>query len=137
MKNDMGKAGKIVLLIVSITVVLLISAWLFIGALWSGAFNFMFPNEVAIYHSPDREYSLVFEQMGDPAWPFGPTDVRLTLKNHDGKKIGRVSTQVFNDGGSASEDNIASVSWNDDAVIVILRACEMEDKEISIAYKKR
>ena len=133
----MGKAGKIVLLIVSITVVLLFSAWLFIGALWSGAFNFMHPNEVATYHSPDKEYSLVFEQMGDPAWPFGPTDVRLTLKNHDGKKIERVSTQIFNDGGSASEDNIASIFWNDDAVIVVLRACEMDDKEILIAYKKR
>jgi hypothetical protein len=74
--------------------------------------------------------------MGDPGWPFGPTDVRLTLKNHDGKIIERVSTQVFNDGGKASEYNIASISWNDDTVIVVLRACEMEDKEVSIAYSK-
>jgi hypothetical protein len=29
-----------------------------------------------------------------------------------------------------------SISWNDDAVIVILRASEMQDKEISIAYNK-
>ena len=132
----MGKAGRIVLLIISITVALLIGAWLFIGALWCGAFNFMLPNEIATYHSPDGEYSLVFEQMGDPAWPFGPTDVRLTLKNHDGKIIERISTQVFNDGGSASEYNIASVSWNDDSVIVVLRGAEMEDREVSIAYKK-
>jgi hypothetical protein len=132
----MTKAGKIVLTIVSVVIVLIISAWLFVGALWTGAFNFMFPEEIATYHSPNGEYSLVFEQMGDPAWPFGPADVRLTLKNHTGKMIERVSAQVFNDGGSASKDNIASISWNDDAVIIVLSACEMEDKEVSIAYSK-
>ena len=132
----MSKVGKVALIIVSIAVAFIIGAWLFVGALWTGAFNFLFPNEIATYNSPDGEYSLVFEQMGDPAWPFGPTDVRLTLKNHQGKTIKRVSTQVFNDGGSASEYNIASISWNDDEVIVVLRACEMEDKEISIKYNK-
>ena len=132
----MGKAGKIILLILSITVTLMIGVYFFIGALWSGAFNFMFPNEIVTYQSIDGEYELVFEQMGDPAWPFGPTDVRLTLKNQDGKVIKRVSAQVFNDGGNASENNIASISWKDDAVVVVLSACEMEDKEVSIAYKK-
>ena len=133
----MTKAGKIVLTIVSVVIVLIISAWLFVGALWTGAFNFMFPEEIATYHSPNGEYSLVFEQMGDPAWPFGPADVRLTLKNHTGKIIERVSAQVFNDGGSASKDNIASIAWNDDAVIIVLSACEMEDKEVSIVYTKK
>ena len=132
----MRKIGKIVLIILSIVVVLIIGTYLFIGAIWSGVFNFMLPNEIATYHSPDGEYSLVFEQMGDPGWPFGPTDVRLTLENHDGKIIERISTQVFNDGGNASEHNIASISWNDDAVIVVLRASEMRDKEVSIAYNK-
>ena len=130
----MTKAGKIVLTIVSVVIVLIISAWLFVGALWTGAFNFLFPAEIATYQSPDGEYTLVFEQMGDPAWPFGPADVRLTLKNHTGKIIERVSAQVFNDGGSASKDNIASIAWNDDAVIIVLSACEMEDKEVSIPY---
>ena len=132
----MSRAGKIILILLSIAVALIIGAYFFIGALWSGAFNFMLPNEIATYHSPDGEYSLVFEQMGDPAWPFGPTDVRLTLKNHNGKIIERVSTQLFNDGGNADEDNIVSVSWNDDEAIVVLRASEMKDKEVSIAYNK-
>ena len=132
----MNKAGKIILIVFLIAVALIIGAWLFVGALWTGAFNCMFPTEIATYHSPDGEYTLVFEQMGDPAWPFGPADVRLTLKNHSGKTIRRVSSQVFNDGGSAGKDNIASISWNEGAVIVVLRACEMEDKEISITYSK-
>ena len=132
----MKKIWKYVLFILSITFVLTIGAFLLLGAIWNGTFNFIQPKEIATYNSSNGEYLLVFEQMGDPGWPFGPTDVRLTLKNHDGKIIERVSTQVFNDGASASEYNIASVSWNDDTVIVVIRACEMEDKEVSIAYKK-
>ena len=132
----MRKIGKVVLIILLVALGLLVAAWLFVGALWSGAFNFMFPKEVATYNSPNTEYSLVFEQMGDPAWPFGPADVRLTLKNSDGKVIKRVSTQVFNDGGSASEWNIKSISWDNDAVIVILQGAEMEDTEVPISYNK-
>ena len=130
----MGKTGKIILIILLAVVTLTIGMFLFIGALWSGVLNFLLPKEIATYHSPDGEYSLVFEQMGDPAWPFGPTDVRLTLKNNNGKIIERVSTQLNDDGTNASENNIASVSWNDDGVVVVLRASEMKDKEVSIAY---
>ena len=132
----MNKAGKIILIILSIVVALIVGGYLLVVAFWNGTFNFMLPKEIATYHSPDAEYSLVFEQMGDPAWPFGPTDVRLTLKNCNGEIIERVSTQLSDDGANASEHNIASISWNDDAVIVVLRASEMKDKEISIAYNK-
>ena len=132
----MSKTGKIVSLALLIAVALIIGAYLFIGALWSGMFDFMNVKEIATYNSPDGEYSLVFEQMGDPAWPFGPTDVRLTLKNNNGKIIERVSTQLNDDGTNASENNIASISWNSDEVVVVLRASEMKDKEVSIAYNK-
>lgn len=132
----MSKTGKIILLILSIVVALIIGGYLLVVAFWNGTFNFMLPKEIATYNSPDGEYSLVFEQMGDPQWPFGPTDVRLTLKNYDGKIIERVSTQLSDDGANAGEHNIASISWDNDAVVVVLRASEMEDKEVSIAYKK-
>ena len=131
----MSKAGKILLIIFLIVVALIIGAWLFIGTLWNGAFNFMLPEEIATYHSPDGEYSLLFEQMGDPAQPFGPTDVRLTLKNNNGKIIERVSTQLNDDGTNASENNIASISWNSEEVVVVLVASEMKDKEVVIEYK--
>ena len=133
----MNKAGKIILIILSIVVALIVGGYLLVVAFWNGSFNFMLPKEIATYHSPDAECSLVFEQMGDPAWPFGPTDVRLTLKNHNGKIIERVSTQLNDDGTNASENNIASISWNDDEVVVVLRASEMKDKEVSIAYNSR
>lgn len=132
----MSKIGKIILIISSVIVTLIIGGYLLIVAFWNGTFNFMFPKEIATYNSPDGEYSLVVEQMGDPGWPFGPADVRLTLKNSNGKIIERVSTQIFDDGANAGERNIASISWNDDRLVVVLRASEMEDKEISIAYNK-
>ena len=132
----MNKTAKIVLVVLSVAIVFLIGVCLFVGALWNGAFNFMLPNEIANYHSPDGEHSLVFEQMGDPQWPFGPTDVRLTLKDHNGKIIERVSTQLFDDGANAGEHNIASISWDDDVVTVVLRASEMEDKKVSLGYHK-
>ena len=129
----MNKASKLVLIIFSIIVALIVGGCLLVVAFGNGI---MRPNEIATYNSPNEEYSLIFEQMGDPAWPFGPTDVRLTLKNHDGKIIERISTQLMDDGANASEYNISSISWNNDAVIVVLRASEMKDKEVSIAYNK-
>ena len=133
----MSKAGKIIVSIVSILVVLFISGCLLFVAFWNGALNFMFPNEIATYSSPNGEYSLVFEQMGDPEWPFGATDVRLTLKDHNGKIVERVSEQLNDDGANASESNISAIFWEDDEVIVILSASEMNDKEVSIAYNPR
>ena len=132
----MSKTGKIVSLALLIAVALIIGAYLFIGALWSGMFDFMNVKEIATYNSPDGEYSLVFEQVGDPAWPFGPTDVRLSLKDGIGKRIEQIDTQINDDGANAGEHNVASVTWNDDEVVVVLRASEMKDKEIKIPYNK-
>lgn len=135
--KKIAKAGKAILLAALVAVTLLVIACILFAAYWSGALNFLFPEEVATYSSPDGEYSLVFEQMGEPQWPFGPTDVRLTLKNSDGKTIKRVSTQIHDDGASAGEYHMKSISWNEDGVVVILQGSEMPDKEISIAYSKR
>ncbi|MBP3313482.1 MAG: hypothetical protein J6K84_02360 [Oscillospiraceae bacterium] len=132
----MNKTAKIVLIVLSVAIVFLIGVCLFVGALWNGAFNLIQPKEIKTYHGPEGKYSLVFEQMGDPQWPFGPTDVRLTLKDHNGKIIERVSTQLFDDGANAGEHNIASISWDDDVVTVVLRASEMEDKKVSLGYHK-
>ena len=131
------RGSKIILLILLSVIALLIVACILFVGFWGGAFNFLFPKEIATYNSPDGEYSLVFEQMGDPVWPFGPTDVRFTLKNSDSKIIKRVSAQIHDDGLSAGEGHISSISWNDDAVVLILQGSEMQDKEVSIAYNKR
>lgn len=133
----MNKTLKTALILLSSTVASIIVSSLLIGALFNSAFNSERPKIIATYSSPDSRYSLIFEQMGEPQWPFGATEVRLTLKNRDDKIIECVSAQLSDDGANASERNIASLSWNDDSVTVVLRASEMEDKKISIAYNSQ
>ena len=132
----MNKNGKVLLLILSIVAVLIILMYLLCVASWHGVFDQNEIKEIATYNSPDGEYSLIFEQIGDPAWPYGSTDVRLTLKDHNCKMIGCISTHIQNDGWDASEHSVVSVSWNDDAVVVVLCGSEMQDKEVVIPYKK-
>jgi len=132
----MNKNGKVLLLILSIVAVLIILMYLLCVASWHGVFDQNEIKEIATYNSPDGEYSLIFEQIGDPAWPYGSADVRLTLKDHNCKMIGCISTHIQNDGWDASEHSVVSVSWNDDAVVVVLCGSEMQDKEVVIPYKK-
>lgn len=132
----MSKTGKVILSILLFVVALIIVMYLLCAASWHGVFDQKEIKEIATYNSPDGEYSLVFEQIGDPAWPYGSTDVRLTLKYHNGKMIDRVSTQIQNDGCNAGEHSVASVSWNDDTVVVVLCGSEMQNKEVVIPYKK-
>ena len=95
----------------------------------------MFPREIATYQSPDGEYTLVFEQLGEPGFPFGPADVRLTLKNEKGRRVDRVSTSIYEDGANASEYNIQSISWGEDGVTVVLKASEMKNKRVVLLYR--
>ena len=133
----MSKTSRIILTIFLISVVIVIVGFYLVIAFWNGTFNFMLSNEIATYNSPNGEYLLVFEQMGDPGWPFGPTDVRLTLKDQKGRIIERVSSKIYNDGASASKKSIRSVSWRDDVVVVVLQGDEMPDEEIIIPYNKK
>lgn len=129
----MAKWLKITLILLGI---LLAVAVVFIGLVriwWSGGFNFLFPYEIATYDSPDGKYTLVFEQLGDPHWPFGPADVRLTLKNSRGWIIDRVSAHVFNDGTKAYPENIKSIHWGENEVVVILDSIETPDQEIILS----
>ena len=122
----MKKTTKIIL-------VLAILAALF--ALWrSGAFRIA--NVIASFDSPDEKYVLVFKQLGEPEWPFGQTDVRLELKDQNGKKLNSIDTFVANDGGNAYETNIKSLEWTDESVIIILRSSEMSDQTIELSFKK-
>ena len=130
----MSRIMKTILTVLFFAVVIIIGAGLVISVFWNDGFDVKRPREIGVYNSPNGEYELVFEQMGDPQWPFGPTDVRLTLKTDDGDVICRVDATLYNDGANAGEGNIVSVVWNDDDVTVILRAAEMEDKEVTLPY---
>ena len=111
-----------ILLAVAIAFVGLVHVW------WNGGFNTFSPREIATYTSPDGEYILVFEQLGSAAWPFGPADIRLTLKTSKGVYIDKIDAKVYNDGGSAFPGNIKSIQWDEVTVTVILDRVEQRDQ---------
>ena len=127
------RKNKIVLIILSTLFVIVIA---FIGTFvlwWNGAFNKLDIRNITSYEN--NGYTLTFQQLGEPQWSFGPTYVRLLLKDQQGKIIKKYDTSISDDGVDAGEHNIASVEWFDDKVIVILQASEMEDREIIIPFK--
>ena len=127
------RKNKIVLIILSTLFVIVIA---FIGTFvlwWNGAFNKLDIRNITSYEN--NGYTLTFQQLGEPQWSFGPTYVRLLLKDQQGKIIKKYDTSISDDGVDAGEHNVASVEWFDDKVIVVLRASEMEDREIIIPYK--
>lgn len=100
---------------------------------WKGAFNKFDVREIVSYE--ENGYTLIFQQLGDLQWPFGSTNVRLILKNQQGKALNKYDTFIQDDGANAGEHNIVSVEWFEDKVIVILCASEMKDREIVIPFE--
>ena len=115
-----------ILLVVSVVITLAIKG--LVDILWDGSLDSLSVREIAAYDSPDGVYTLIFEQIGSPSWPFGPADVRLTLRDSQGVFIEQISAKVFNDGGSAYPRNIKSIRWSEDKVVVILESEENPDQ---------
>ena len=133
----MKKAVKIIIGIFAGLLVLAILTCIYVALVWAGAFNKLMPETIAEYESPDGKYTLVYQQLGSPYWPFGPVEIRLKLYNENDKKLYSVDDMVYNDGCSATEYNIASIEWGEDSVSVVLQACEMEDKTVELPYKNK
>lgn len=127
------RKNKIILILLSILFVIVIALIGTFVLWWNGAFNVFDVRDIASYE--ENGYTLTFQQLGEPQWSFGSTDVRLLLKDQQGKILKKYDTSIQDDGANAGERNIASVEWFDDKVIVILQASEMEDREIIIPFK--
>ena len=127
------RKNKIILILLSILFVIVIALIGTFVLWWNGAFNVFDVRDIASYE--ENGYTLTFQQLGEPQWSFGPTYVRLLLKDQQGKILKKYDTSIQDDGANAGERNIASVEWFDDKVIVILQASEMEDREIIIPFK--
>ena len=87
---------------------------------------------VAVYENEDTGHSVIFEEIG-VSFFFGPSTVKLTLKDENGKKIDDVRTEISNDGSTLYKGN-ATVVWNETEVDITLHGCEQEDKTYTIAY---
>ena len=53
--------------------------------------------------SPDGQYELLLQAVGEPDWPFGSASGRLLLKK-DGKKIGCRNFELKNDGAPIGKE---------------------------------
>lgn len=82
--------------------------------------------EINFAVSPDGLYVLIFQAVGEPDWPFGPSRARITLK--DGKKeICHRDFIVLNDGATLHADNWHT-TWQADRVIVTISGKEQKDE---------
>lgn len=127
------RKNKIVLIFLSILFIIVLALIGTFVLWWNGAFNKFDVRDIVSYE--ENGYTLTFDQLGEPQWSFGSTDVRLLLKDQQGKIIKKYDTSISDDGVDAGEHNIASVEWFDDKVVVVLQASEMEDKEIIISIE--
>lgn len=82
--------------------------------------------------SPDGKYTAVFEEIGGAEGFFGPSHVKVTVKNAaNGKNFVTVEDSISNDGGSLNDTNW-NVMWNSDTVTITLIGCEQWDKKYTL-----
>lgn len=82
--------------------------------------------------SPNGEYSVIYQNIGEPDFPFGYTHVRLVLRK--GKEsVSRYKFDVANDGGMLSPEQWA-VDWKADRVEVTVSGEEQPDNLYTLYY---
>lgn len=85
--------------------------------------------------SQDGTHELLFQQVGDPDWPFGSTHARVILK--DGNKIiTKYKFDVHNDGVNVSE-NSWLVYWDDYGVDYVVYGEEQSDQLYRLFFDGR
>ena len=89
-------------------------------------------HDLAYSTSKDGTYVLLFQQVGDPDWPFGYTHARLLLKDEAGT-IAKYPFDVANDGGALDQENWR-VNWEETCVKVIISGEEQPDKLYTLYF---
>ncbi len=88
--------------------------------------------EVTKSTSPDGEYELTLQAVGEAQWPFGSAEGRLLLKEGN-RAVSKNSFHIFDDGAGIRE-SIWKVTWNEDYVEVILSGSEQADEQILLFF---
>lgn len=89
-------------------------------------------HDVASYTSPDGKYDLLFQQVGDPDWPFGHTHARLVLKG-EAETIAKYSFDIADDGANACSD-LCRVTWKDTQVEAVISGKEQNDNQYILFF---
>lgn len=85
--------------------------------------------------SPDGSYEVIFQQRGEPEFPFGATHVRFLVKSADGSLITKENHTIYDDGASFRPANW-EVRWYPAGVEIILKGSEQEDSSYIVYYDK-
>ena len=125
----MKKFGKILIRII-ITFLIIISIFIAI-------FVYIIKiriTDVAEFVNEKNNYKIIFQEVGEPEWPFGRTKVKVTLVNSNNKRLKSFEEYISDDGAVAREENI-KVNWYDDYVEIVLMGGEQEDDVHKLKYK--
>ena len=88
--------------------------------------------DVGIETSPDGRYSILFQEKGEPDWPFGKSHARITV--YEGKQvIKRFDENVADDGCRFQKVNY-SVDWFSTGVVITFHGSEQYDQEVILMY---
>ncbi len=79
-----------------------------------------------------NHYAVEFKSIGEPAWPFGPQKVKVTVYKNN-KKIKTYNRKIFNDGAQCNKENFM-VIWLNDRMKIVLSGDEQEDEIIEYEY---
>jgi hypothetical protein len=125
----MKKAIKIILIIVATIFAILgifISCWIFITKIKV--------TNVSEYTNQTNNYTVLFQAVGEPEWPFGRTKVKITLLDDNKKKIESFNCYISDDGAIAREENI-DVKWFENYVEVTISGSEQGDNIYKMYFK--
>lgn len=90
--------------------------------------------KVSEYTNPTNQYNVVFQAVGAPEWPFGSTQIKITLLDDVKKVVKSFKYYINDDGARAGEHNI-HVKWFENYVEITLSGSEQEDDIYKIDYE--
>lgn len=81
---------------------------------------------IAEYDNAETSYKVVFQEVGEPML-FGPSKVKILLKDETGETLDAVTTRIYNDGSSLHNGNL-TVIWTEEGVQITLHGDEQVDE---------
>lgn len=82
--------------------------------------------------SPGGDYEVLYQNVGEPDWPFGYSHARLVLKHRD-HTVSKYKFDVANDGGVLHSDSW-SVKWKEDSVEITISGEEQSDVLYTLCF---
>lgn len=125
----MKEAGKILL-----GMFIIISSIIIVFIVVSGYITEIKITDIAEFVDEENQYKIIFQEIGEPGFPYGAAKVKVTLVNSNNKIINSFEEYISNDGASARKSNI-NVNWNKDYVEIVLKGGEQKDDIHRLEYK--